>query len=132
MVIMLGVASIFFITFFQTITNTDEHNSQLLKEVTEAAMWEALDYSAYRKSGEIRINREKFVENFLRRYAESANKSRKYTIEFYDISEVPPKVSVKVTSFSGSSNATAALNGQTSDDGFDISNKLDAILEVPY
>lgn len=131
LVIMLGVASIFLITFFQTITNTDEHNSQLLKEVTEAAMWDALDYSGYRASGTIKINREKFVENFIRRYGESANKSRNYKIEFFDISEVPPKVSVRVSSFSGKGQATTVLNGET-DQGFDIRNRIDAILETPY
>ena len=39
-VVMLGVAGIIFIFLFQNLTNTDEHNSQLLKEVTEAAMWD--------------------------------------------------------------------------------------------
>ena len=129
-VIMLGVASIFFITLFQTITNTDEHNSQLLKEVTEAAMWDAVDYAYYRKSGYIKINKEKFVENFLRRYAQSANNSRDYKITFYDVNELPPKVSVKVTS-SVSGQVTATLGDDTIND-FTISNKIDAILETPY
>lgn len=132
MVVMIGVASILFIAFFQTITNTDEHNSQLLKEVTEASMWDAVDYAYHRKTGYYRINKEKFVENFLRRYSESANLSRNYKIQFYDVNETPPKVSVKVTSSSGSFNASAVLpNGETQE-GYDISNKIDAILETPY
>lgn len=124
-VVMVGVVSIIFIVLFQNITNTDEHNSQLLKEVTEAAMWDAFDYSAYRANGEVRINREKFVENFVRRYAESASRSRKYEITFYDINERPPKVSVSVKSgvvgVAGSEQVT-----------FDLTNRLDAILETPY
>ena len=48
-VLGLGITSIVFIVLFQNLTNTDEHNSQLLKEVTEAAMWDAFDYSDYRK-----------------------------------------------------------------------------------
>lgn len=132
MVIMIGVASILFITFFQTITNTDEHNSQMLKEVTEAAMWDSVDYAFYRKTGYYKINKEKFVENFIRRYADNANLSRHYNIKFYDVNELPPKVSVKVTSSSGSFNASAALPNGKSEEGFDISNKIDAILETPY
>ncbi len=132
LVIMIGVASLLFITFFQTITNTDEHNSQLLKEVTEAAMWDAVDYAYYRKTGYYKINKEKFVENFLRRYADNANLSRNYKIEFYDINEIPPKVSIKVTSSSGTNNVTSGLPGGEGDQGFDISNKIDAILETPY
>ena len=132
MVIMIGVAAILLITFFQSITNTEEHNSQLLKEVTEAAMWDALDYSAYRSHGVIKINKEKFVENFLRRFADSAGLSRTYTIEFMDVNEVPPKVSVRVTSRSGSTAATSALGRGNPSDDFGLVNKIDAILEMPY
>ena len=124
-VIFLGVVSVFFIVLFQNLTNTDEHNSQLLKEVTEAAMWDAFDYGSYRKNGEIRIDREKFVENFIRRYAESASRSREYTIKFYDINEKPPKVSLSVQS------GVVGVGGNT-EMTFDLQNRIDAILEVPY
>ena len=124
-VIFLGVLSIFFIVLFQNLTNTDEHNSQLLKEVTEAAMWDAFDYASYRTSGEIRIDREKFVENFVRRYAESASRSREYTIKFYDINEKPPKVSLSVQS------GVVGVNGST-EITFDLQNRIEGILEVPY
>ncbi len=131
LVVMLGIAALLLIVFFQTVTNTDEHNSQLLKEITEAAMWDAFDYSTYRKTGEIRINREKFVENFTRRYAESASKSREYTIKFYDINEKPPKVSLEVTS-SVTGNAGSVLSATEDPVTVTINNKIDAILEVPY
>ncbi len=124
-VLGLGVMSIFFIVLFQNLTNTDEHNSQLLKEVTEAAMWDAFDYSAYRSTGEIRIHREKFVENFIRRYAESASMSRQYKIKFYDINEKPPKVSLSVES------GVVGVGGSTQVT-FNLQNRIDAILEVPY
>ena len=124
-VLGLGIMSIFFIVLFQNLTNTDEHNSQLLKEVTEAAMWDAFDYSAYRANGEIRIHREKFVENFIRIYAESASMSRKYNIKFYDINEKPPKVSLSVES------GVVGVGGSTQVT-FNLQNRIDAILEVPY
>lgn len=124
-VVFLGVVSIFFIVLFQNLTNTDEHNSQLLKEVTEASMWDAFDYATYRTTGEIRIDREKFVENFIRRYAESASRSRQYTIKFYDINEKPPKVSLSVQS------GVVGVGGNT-EMTFDLQNRIDAILEVPY
>ncbi len=124
-VVFLGITSIFFIVLFQNLTNTDEHNSQLLKEVTEAAMWDAFDYSAYRTNGTVRINREKFVENFVRRYAESASKSRQYEIKFYDVNEQPPKVSLSVTS------GVVGVNGST-EVTFNLKNSIDAILETPY
>lgn len=127
---MLGITGIIFITLFQTITNTDEHNSQLLKEVTEAAMWDAVDDAFYRKHHNISISREKFVENFIRRFSESANLSAKYKIEFLDVNELPPKVSVRVSS-TVAGQVTATL-GKDDMINYGISHRIDAILETPY
>lgn len=124
-VVAIGLVAIFFIYFFQSITNTDEHNYHLLKEATESAMYDALDLASYRRDGTIRIDREKFAENFVRRVAESATLSRTYKIEIFDINEEPPKVSIRLSSKQGTN-----LTGETIT--FDISNKLDAILETPY
>lgn len=124
-IVVVGVVTIFFVYFFQNITNTDEHNYNLLKDVTESAMMDAIDYAAL-SNDTLMIDREKFVENFVRRFAESATLSRTYVIRIYDISEIPPKVSLEVSSLE-SSNVTG---GEIME--FDISNRLDAILEVPY
>lgn len=123
-VVALGVLAIFFIFFFQSITNTDEHNYHLLKEATEGAMYDALDLAAYRDGGIIKIDREKFVENFLRRFAESALLSNTYKVEIFDVNETPPKVSLRV-----SSAETTSLTGEVME--FEIQNRLDAILETP-
>ena len=78
MAVLLGVLAIGVIYFFQNVTNTDQHNYNLLKETTEAAMYDAFDLSSYRYDGTIRINQEKFIENFLRRFAENASLSHIY------------------------------------------------------
>ena len=124
-IVAIGVLAIFYILIFQSVTNTDEHNYHLLKEATEGAMFDALDLAAYRESGVIRIDREKFVENFLRRFAESAVLSSTYKIEIYDVNEEPPKVSLMV-----STSESNSLTGEVIE--FDIVNRLDAILETPY
>ena len=125
-IVVMGIVSIFFVYFFQRITNTDEHNYNLLKDVTEAAMLDAVDMASYAKSAIITIDREKFVESFIRRFAESATLSRTYVVNIYDINETPPKVSLEVKS-TEKGNVTG---GEILE--FDISNRLDAILEVPY
>ena len=125
LIIVLGVVSLTFIYFFQTVSSTDEQNYTLLKEITEAAMYDAVDWAEYRSSGTVRINREKFVENFVRRFAESVTLGNTYQIDIYDVSETPPKVSLKVSS-KLNSNVTGELIE------FDIVNRLDAILETPY
>lgn len=124
-IVSLGVLSILFIFLFQSMTNTDEQNYNLLREVTEAAMYDAVDLAAYRTTGTVRIDREKFVENFVRRFAEAASLSRTYKIEIIDVNETPPKVSIRV-----SSSLTSSISGEVMN--FDIVNKLDAILETPY
>ncbi|MBE6144786.1 MAG: hypothetical protein E7169_04355 [Firmicutes bacterium] len=125
LVIGIGVIAIAFIFLFQNITNTDEHNMHLLKETTEAAMYDAFDLAAYRSDGVIRIDREKFVENFVRRFADNASLARTYVIEIYDVNEQPPKVSLKVSSTEKGNVANEIME-------FDIQNKIDAILETPY
>lgn len=124
-VIGIGIVSLLLIYFFQSMTNTNEHNYNLLKETTEAAMVDAFDLAAYRRDGTVRIDREKFVENFIRRFAENANLARTYQVDIYDVNETPPKVSIKV-----SSTEITALSGEVLE--FDIENRLDAILETPY
>lgn len=125
MVLTLSIVSISFIIFFQNVTSTDEHNYYLLKETTEAAMMDAVDLATYNRTTLIRIDREVFVESFIRRFAENANLGNDYVINFYDINELPPKVSVEVKSRQFG-NVTGTF------DSFDIVNKLDAILETPY
>ena len=59
-IVTVGIVAISFIFLFQSLTNTDEHNMHLIKESTKGAMYDALDLATYRKTGEIRIDREKF------------------------------------------------------------------------
>jgi len=124
-VIVIGIMAVGIIWFFATATNTDQHNYNLLKETVEASMFDAIDLAAYRKDGTIKIEEEKFVENFIRRFAENASLSNEYLIEIYDVNETPPKVSLKISSVN-STNATGEIAN------FDIVNNIDAILETKY
>lgn len=124
-VIGVGIISVAFIFFFQNATNTEEQNYALLQEVTEAAMYDAFDVAAYRATGAVRIDAEKFVENFIRRFAESVSLGNTYVIDIYDINESPPKVTLKVST-KLDSNVTGDLVE------FDLSNRISAILETPY
>lgn len=129
-IVFLGVTGIIFITLFQNLTNTDQHNTELLNEVAEAAMLDAVDHSEYRKTGTLKINREKFVENFIRRFAENADLVNTYVIEIFDVNEVPPKVSLKVSS--AKSTTINNLQNETETFTFDVVNNIDAILETKY
>ena len=124
-IIVLGILAIGVIWFFANSTRTDQHNYNLLKETTEAAMLDAVDLAAYRKDGTVRIEEEKFVENFIRRFAENADLSNTYKIEIYDVNEVPPKVSLRVLS-----TEETTATGEVVE--FNIVNNIDAILETKY
>ena len=122
--ILLGVFVVIIMVLIQNVTSTNTQDYYLVKEITEASMIDAVDYGYYRQYGEVRIIKEKFIESFLRRFAEAASLSSTYTISFYDIYEAPPKVSVKVASKSRTFN----VMGDSS--SFDIVNKIDAVLEL--
>lgn len=124
-IIALGILAIGIIWFFANSTKTDQHNYNLLKETVEASMLDAVDLAEYRNDGSIVIDEEKFVENFIRRFAENAELSNTYVIEIFDISTEPPKVSLRVSS----TNKTTAT-GELIE--FDIVNNIDAILETKY
>lgn len=122
-IIVLGIFVIVVMMLISNVTTTNTQDYYLIKEVTEAAMVDAVDFGYYRESGELRINREKYVENFLRRFAENVTLNT-YQVDFYNIYETPPKVSVKVTTKSN----TYRINADEA--SFDIVNKVDAILEL--
>lgn len=122
-IIMFGIIAIIFIFFMQRATTTDQHNYTLLRETTEAAMYDAIDVNVYNEEGIVKINQQKFIESFLRKFAENASLSRTYRIDIYDINEEPPKVSLKVSSTEKGSSEIVS---------FDLVNKVDAILETTY
>ncbi len=121
--IMLGVFIIIILMLVSNVTTKNTQDYYLIKEVTQAAMVDAINYGYYREYGELKIDREVFIEAFIRRFSENVNLNT-YYIDFYDLYEAPPKVSVRVTS---SSNTFNIMGDQAS---FDIVNKVDAILEL--
>ena len=121
--ITLGVFVVIIMMLISNLTTKNTQDYYLVKEVTEAAMVDAVNYSYYRKYGELKIDREKFIESFLRRFAENVSLNT-YQIDFYGIYEAPPKVSVKVSSKTGG----FVVGGDSTT--FDIVNKVDAILEL--
>lgn len=128
MIVGLGIVSMFLVYFFQNITNTSDHNYELLKETTQAAMYDSLDLAAYRNDGTVRIDREVFVESFLRRFAQDATLQHQYHIIIYDVYEEPPKVSIKIETM-GSETTTTLTGGVNS---FLLTHTIDAILETKW
>ena len=122
--IVLGLIIIAVVILITDMTITSEQDYYMLKEISEASMIESVDYAYYRKYGELRINSEKFMENFIRRFSEVITINKTTEINFYDIYESPPKVTVEVsTRFS-----QIIINYKSTT--FDITNRLDAILEM--
>ena len=96
--ILLGVFIIVVMMFTQDATTSTTQDYYQLKEVANSAIYDSIDYAYYDQTKQIRMIKEIFVENFIRRFAETASMTDTYRIDFYDLYESPPKVSVKVTS----------------------------------
>ena len=119
-IIIMALFGIFVVNIVTSQQTGQELDYYLLKDTTQAAMNDALDYSFYASYGVQRMDKEKFVESFIRRFADSVDGTRGYDIDFYDLNETPPKVSVKVTSKNNAANRDSASN---------IVTKVDMIIE---
>lgn len=122
---VLGLMVLTIILLLSDMTTTSEQNYYMTKQITEASMIEAVDYAYYRKYGELRISSEKFMENFIRRYAEVITINKTTTINFYDIYEVPPKVTVEV-----STTSSQFFVRDTTTTSVALKNRINAILEL--
>lgn len=123
--IVLGVFITVVMMMITNVTTSSTQDYYLIKEVTEASMFDAVDLATYRENQTLKINQEKFVESFIRRFSENVSLSTTYNIEFYAIQEQPPKVSVKVSSKS----SVFTISGDSK--SFDLVDKVDGILELP-
>lgn len=121
--ILLGMVIVVIMLLVQNLTTTSTQDYYLIKEITEASLVDAVDYSYYRDYGEIKINKEKFYESFLRRFAENASLSTTYTVSFYGVYEAPPKASVEIKSKSNSFNVVGDATS------LDMVERIDAVLE---
>ena len=148
---VMGVFGLVLINIFGSVVVSNEQNYYLLKEITEAAMYDAVDDVALRNGvgwdgvdmysdpesmhctsyvpGTVRIIKEKFVESFVRRFAESVELNRKYRIIFHDIDECPPKVSVSLIASERFS--FVQFFSVSYDPDAEIINALTGILETP-
>ena len=121
--ILLGTVIVVIMMLVQNLTTSSTQDYFLVKEITEASMIDAVDYSYYRKYGEIKINKEKFFESFFRRFAETASLNTTYTVSFYGVYEAPPKASVEIKSKS----KTFTVIGDATT--IDMVERIDSVLE---
>ena len=126
-IILLSLIALLLINVLTNFSTGSELDYYLVKETADAAMEDSIDYDYLSRCGLYRIDKEKFVENFVYRFATNVDNTRNYDIKFYDINEVPPKVSVKVDSLT-----TLAFNAKDEKTAADISTSYDVILETKY
>jgi len=119
-IILLGVIALMIINVVQANLSGSELDYYLLRETTHSAMLDSVDEEFYAQYGVARIDKEMFVESFLRRFADSVDASRDYQIRIYNMNESPPKVSIRIDS---------ATNAAFKDTDIEITTTVDAILE---
>ena len=127
-IIFLSLLALLLINVLTNYSTGSELDYYLVKETTDAAMKDALDMSYYWNCGMYRIDKEKFVESFLYRFADNVDITRDYKIGFYDINELPPNVSVKIDSLT----VLSVKDERGNADAAQMSTSYDAILETNY
>lgn len=103
-IVVLGISVISVMVLLQNFTTTSEQDYYLVKSCLEASMYDAVDYGYYRDTSILKMNAEKFYENFIRRFAQTVNINKGYKINFYDVYEIPPAASVSVTTSTDETN----------------------------
>ena len=129
--IIMGIFIVTLLLLTNDATTTNTQDYYQLKEVANSAIYDAVDYSYYAQTRQLRILKEVFVENFLRRFAETISPTDTYKVEFYDLYESPPKVSVKISTTTagfivGRDTSTLDNDAVTS---LDVVNSIDLIVE---
>lgn len=127
-IILLSLIALLLINVLTNFSTGSEMDYYLVKETVDAAVTESMDKGTLRDCGLYRIDREMFVESFLYRFINNVDNTREYDVYFYDINEVPPKVSVKVNSLTVLAFNTKENGGQQAQ----ISTNYDAIVESRY
>lgn len=122
-IILLAIFTLVIIYLMSDVRSTNELDYYLLQEVTEASMYDAVDYSYYRETGLLKVDRDMFLESFNRRFAESVSNDRDYDIKIIDFNETPPKVSVEV-----SAPTVASVKGEVAL----VTNRVSGIIETIY
>ena len=123
-ILSLGMLILAVMLLIQNLTSTNEEDFYLGREIMEAAMLDAVDYGTFRSTGELVMSKEKFVEVFIRRFADSVSGNKTYTLEFYDIHEYPPKATVRILTNTGTTEI------KDSDFDVDINTILNGVLET--
>ncbi len=109
-VISFGIVIVVIMLFINNMTTTTEEDFYLARELMQSSMIDAVDYGTYRTTGRLVMSKQKFMEVFLRRFAESVTNNKTYQISFYDIYEEPPKATVRIRTTAGASLKTEAFD----------------------
>ena len=124
-IILLSLIALLLLNVLTNFSTGSELDYYIVKETTDSAISASIDTTAYASCGVIRLDKEKFVEEFLYKISNTLDPKRGYKISFYDINEVPPKVSVKVDSLTVLSFKT----GENTKEAAEITTSYDAIVE---
>ena len=128
-IILLSLIALLMLNVLNNYSTGSELDYYLVKETVDASMLDSLDKTFATECGIYRLDKEKFVENFLYRFVSNVDGTRTYDVRFYDINEVPPIVSVKIDSLTV---LGVKAPGEDTAQAADISTSYDAIVESKY
>ena len=79
--------------------------------------------------GEYKLNKDVFVESFIRRFANNINNNKSYQVTIKEVIEYPPKVSVRIDTLNTYDEVESQTLEFNENADYSIRNQIDAILE---
>ena len=131
-IIIMSLIALLMLNVLTNFSTGGELDYYLVKETADAAAVDAIDVSYQKDCGLIRMDKEKFVESFVYRFVNSVDGTRDYDIRFYDINEVPPRVSIKVDSLTVLSVNSNGKDKNDDNQAANISTNYDLVVETEY
>lgn len=124
-VVLMGLVSLSAVAYLSGFATNAELDYYAVKEVQTAAMMDSIDFKAFRETGAFKINKQTFVEQFMKRFSKAAGVGRKYKVTFTHIVEEPPLTTVLIES---ESNFSFNMTSTTTSSDLPIKNNQTGIL----
>ncbi|MBQ8891456.1 MAG: hypothetical protein IJ068_01160 [Bacilli bacterium] len=118
----------------RTFTSKDEYkvilNSDLITHEGDAITDKnAPDSKCALLMAEYKLNKDVFVESFIRRFANNVNNNKSYQVTIQEVIEYPPKVSVRIDTLNTYNSVESRTEEFNLNPDYSIRNQIDAILE---
>ena len=103
---VFGVAIVGLSITINNLTTTTTQDFYSVSRANENALLASVNFAYYRDYNEVKIDKEKYYEIFIRDLSSDVRGTNTFDVNFYGVYEAPPKASVEVTTVAGGKTVT--------------------------